>query len=219
MRFVFLDMDKKCNGCLEIKNVSEFGKESRAKNGYKPRCKKCLNKYYRDFYKYGYYKTKQKYGKKRYLQNREKCIELTMNYYNLNKKKIIQRNKLYIRKRKLQYPHLKTLSSFRTLVKKMINNTATHTFVYLEYSFADLIKSLGGIPDKTQNIDHKIPISWFIKGTEMKIIFALDNLQILDSKENRIKGNRYCHEISKKYYEQIKDLIKPEFKNKLKNGN
>jgi hypothetical protein len=39
-------MKKKCNKCNEIKDVIHFGKESRAKNGYKPRCKKCTNEYY-----------------------------------------------------------------------------------------------------------------------------------------------------------------------------
>jgi hypothetical protein len=43
-------MKKKCNKCKEVKPVSEFGKEARAKNGYKPRCKKCTNAYYNSMY-------------------------------------------------------------------------------------------------------------------------------------------------------------------------
>ena len=44
-------MVKKCNGCKKTKNVDCFGKEKRAKNGYKPRCKDCLNDYYKSKYK------------------------------------------------------------------------------------------------------------------------------------------------------------------------
>lgn len=206
---------KKCNGCKKVKPVSDFGKEKRALNGYKPRCKDCSNNYYNSKYK-DIKENKSKTAKVWYQENKVQIIEKRMEYYHKNKKKIINRNKLYIRRRKIENPYLRTLSSFRTLVKKMLNNPEYSTFKYLGYSFEDLIKTLGKVPERTDHIDHKIPISWFEQGTELKLIFSLQNLQILTSTENISKGNRFCHAVSKKYYNQIKQFIKPKYLNLIK---
>ncbi len=212
---------KKCNKCLLLLPLDRFGKESRAKNGYKPRCKKCINEYYNSLYKKSELikRNKSNTAKKYYEENKEEIIKKRSLYYLGNKNKIIERHKKYLRIRKQNDPKIRTLSSFRTLVKRMIKNSASKTFDYLGYSFLDLIKTLGRIPNREENIDHKIPISWFIEGTEMKIIFHLENLQILSAMENRVKGNRYSHEISKLYYDLIIDKIKPNYKQKIKYGN
>jgi hypothetical protein len=67
-------------------------------------------------------------------------------------------------------------------------------------------KKFGDIP-KDYHIDHKIPVSWFLKHTPVNIINSLDNLQLLHKDENLKKSNRYCHNISIKFFEQIKSYI------------
>ena len=99
----------------------------------------------------------------------------------------------------------------------MINNTSVKTFDYLGYSFEDLILSLGRLPIKgEEDIDHKVPISWFKEGTEMYIVFDLSNLQNLCSKKNRQKGNRFSHPISEEYFNKIKPFIKEKYITKIK---
>jgi hypothetical protein len=205
---------KKCNKCQEVKPVSDFGKESRAKNGYKPRCKKCTNEYHKKMYP-NFKTNKLNRQKIYYEENKDQIIERVKTYYHKNRKKIVERNKLYIRARKIKDPYLITLSSFRTLVKKLLKNPHYKTFDYLGYTFCDLLKTLGRLPERTENIDHKVPISWFEDKTELKIIFSLENLQILDALENRKKGARYAHKISKNYYDQIKHFIKPKHLQKI----
>lgn len=199
---------KKCNKCLIIKSFSEFGIEKRALNGYKPRCKKCTNEYYNSIYKSGKIKKEQS---DYYLKNKTSILQKRELYYSKNKSKIINRNKIYLRKRKLENPYLVKLSTFRGLISKMSKNKEYSTFKYLGYSFDELVKSLGKLPDKTEHIDHKIPISWFLESAELKLIFSLENLQILSAKDNISKGNRFSHKISKKYFNKIKTVIKPKY--------
>jgi hypothetical protein len=206
---------KKCNECKKVKPFSEFGIESRAVNGYKPRCKKCTNSYYNSVYKTKIAENKAKRSKVYYQENRKLIIEKRMEYYHANKDKIIKQHKQYIRQRKIQYPYLRTLSSFRTLVKKMMKDRNYSTFKYLEYTFDDLLNQLGGHPSHSEDIDHKIPISWFIPETELKLIFNLENLQILDSRDNRVKGNRFAHSVSKTYFDKIINHIKPKYLNRI----
>jgi hypothetical protein len=207
-------INKKCNNCLVIKNVSEFGIEKNSINGYKPRCKKCVNADYNKRYKDGKI-NKKEYSKKYYHENKEVVLKKINKYYKENSKKIILRQKFYLRRKKIEYPYLTKLASFRTLIKKMLKDEKYSTFKYLGYSFDDLIKSLGRLPNDNEDIDHKIPISWFEKETELKLIFHLDNLHLLSSYENRVKGNRFCHPISKKYYTLIKTKIKNQHLKKI----
>ena len=52
--------------------------------------------------------------------------------------------------------------------------------------------------------------------SKIKEINNLENIQILTRSENSKKGNRDCSEVSEEYYNLVKDLIKPEFQNKIK---
>lgn len=49
------------------------------------------------------------------------------------------------------------------------------------------------------DIDHKTPITWFNYSSEEDLAFktawALDNLQLLPTKDNNEKGNRYCSDV------------------------
>ena len=208
---------KKCNECFVVKNVSEFGKESRAVNGYKPRCKNCLNKYYNLKYKSGAINKKEK-SKEYYQKNKNRVLKVVKKYYTKNRNKIILRQKFYLRAKKISHPHIRTIASFRSLIKKMLRDPSYSTFKYLQYSFDDLIKTLGRLPEKGEHIDHKIPMSWFIDETELRLIFSLSNLQILTATENISKGNRYCHSVSTEYFNLIKPFIKPKYIKQIKHG-
>ena len=78
----------------------------------------------------------------------------------------------------------------------------------LGYSYNDLINHLKKVPNKNENIDHIVPVSWFIKGTPVNIINALDNLQILTKEKNLFKSNAYSDEIKYTFFKKIEQYLK-----------
>jgi hypothetical protein len=222
-------MEKKCNKCQKTKPVSEFGKEARAKNGFKPRCKQCLNEYYNS----------------RYMHWKDKKCKQSIEYFNKNKEDILERRKSHnldlknkkekskiwhlknrerINKKKLEYikEKTKTDSEFRAIrnMRKLIYRLGIEkrgkTAEVLGYTITDLKNKLGRLPERSESFDHKIPVSWFISTEYVKEINSLENLQILTRSKNSSKSNHYCCEVSIEYFMQIKHLIKEPFLNKIK---
>lgn len=74
-------MKKKCKKCLIVKDVNDFHK---LKDGFRPRCKTCMNQQRKEYYK----------------NNKEKCNKQAMAYYELNKEVILEQQKVYYKKRK-----------------------------------------------------------------------------------------------------------------------
>lgn len=217
-------MEKRCNKCQEVKPVSEFQKESRALNGYKPRCKICTNEYYRSQYqKIKVNKSRQQ--KEYYLLNKEDKLIYSKNYYKLNKEKrkakgkewnkknkklIAEKALAYIKKRRKEDPVFKTMLSIRKCLTKLKINKTGSTMKMLGYSLDQLIISLGNTPNDTEAIDHRVPMSWFISKTPANIIHHLDNLHIISRSDNSIKGDRWAHPITNKYFKLIKSFLKKE---------
>lgn len=200
-------MNKKCNGCGKTKPIEMFGLESRSKSGLKSRCKQCLNAYYNSIYRSSknIRSNKSATSKERYKRKRTEIIEKVNVYYKENKRKIISRQNKYISEKKKTDPHFYFVVRIRSLVYHSINKKRSNTEDLIGYTYDDLIKKLGRYPEIDEDLDHKIPISWFKLNTDLKIIFNLDNMQILKSIDNRKKGNRFSSSISKDYY----DLAKP----------
>jgi hypothetical protein len=65
---------------------------------------------------------------------------------------------------------------------------------------------------ETDDIDHKIPLSWFYKKTPVHIVNDLRNLQPLSSNENKRKSNRFNHLVDTDYYNVVIEYIKEEYK-------
>jgi len=223
--------NKKCNGCGLVKPVSEFGKEARAKNGYKPRCKECYNAYYN--LKYPSFKEKKiEAANRRYTNKRDELLLKSKDYSRRPDVKIkkFAYGKKY-REENLQYLKAKANEREKFLVKtnleyrliknhrKLIYNLKIaktgRTKEMLGYGKDELIFALGRLPELNESIDHKIPVTWFIKDTPIKIINSLLNLQILTRSENSKKGNSFCHPVSKEFLQQCLPFIKPIFKTKI----
>lgn len=219
---------KRCNECGIIKPVSEFGKETRAKNGYKPRCKDCLNKYYRENY-HKYRDNKLSKLKIKYKENPEKFIERVKNNPQESQQRIKtkqlwrEKNRTKLREAALSYykknrlnPEYNINRRVRSTIYKLLTTKKKKTFDLLGYSIDDLIKTLGRYPTPDHHIDHKIPISWFASGTPINLICDLRNLHLLNSHENVRKHNCFAHPISSDYYDDIKDQIKNKYQNLIK---
>ena len=67
-------------------------------------------------------------------------------------------------------------------------------------------------------VDHKVPISWFIETTPPHIVNDLRNLQPLNEGKNKSKRNFYSHKIDKDYYDLILEYIKEKYKNQISFG-
>lgn len=73
-------MEKTCTLCKETKNIEEFPKSSRSKDGYLPRCKTCANKRNNEYRE----SIKEEYNFKRrlkYKENPEKYLIDSKKYY------------------------------------------------------------------------------------------------------------------------------------------
>lgn len=222
--------NKKCNKCLVIKPVSAFGKESRAKNGYKPRCKSCNNK---DLYEWrsknpSYMSDQMKVY---YQKNKEAVKGRVKNYYRKNVEKKRLYNKKYrednldkINKNTLKYvkdkikndPDFNLTRLHRKLIYRLKIEKLGRSSEVLGYTKDELKDYLGRYPGKNECIDHKVPVSWFKDKSDVKIINSLSNLQILSRSENLKKGNLFSHEVSLDYYNLIINKIKEKYKQKLK---
>jgi hypothetical protein len=223
-------MEKRCNKCKEIKPVSEFGKEKRAKNGYKPRCKKCSNEYYNSVY-YKYKENKAAHSKKYYSENTTYLRELRKTHKKPNpehvriiKKEWRKTNKDIINKKQREYnknrakidPLYNIQRRTRSMIHKLMTDRHGNIESILGYTIKELINRIGLYENTEKHIDHKVPMSWFILGTDIRIINSLDNLQLLSISENVQKHNCFSHPISLEYYTLIKDHIKPKYLHLLK---
>lgn len=150
---------------------------------------------------------------KKYVENNpQKIKESNKKYYQKNKAKIKETTKEWIKKK---YASDKEFRIQTKLNLQIIKYLRQHQNVnklpkLLGYSVKDFINEIGS-PKKGYDIEHKIPKSWFKEGTPISVIWDLRNLQILLSKENKSKGNRYYHPIKEDYRKEIKGFIKEKY--------
>lgn len=130
---------KSCTKCKEIKNISEFKKETRNKNGFSYWCTDCQVSYSHEYYLKNRKKAlaeraiyrdenKDKIAKDKrevYINNREDILEDRKKYYINNKDKVKKRdmeyrrnNKDAISKRSKEYRQTELYSRYRDELKK-----------------------------------------------------------------------------------------------------
>jgi hypothetical protein len=207
---------KKCCACNQYLSFDKFGADKRTKHGLKSRCKNCQNEYDRMFYKEKYVEKKQQYSKKRYNKQKERLVEKSKEYYRNNAekvkqyqkeyrknniKKILKTNSRYIKEKRRNDPAFVMQIFMRKQIHRILDNKTNRTKDILGYGKYDLLQSLGRMPNSDENIDHKIPISWFKKSTPASIVCDTRNLHIISASENFKKSNTYAHKVPKSYYD------------------
>ena len=227
-------MRKKCSKCKEEKNIDCFSKQQY-------QCKSCKREYYFSNKEKIKDKSNQRYysnqldilnkQKLHYQQNKEKRIIYQRNYELENVEKVREYNKKHYLENKEKYKKtskewiknkyridedFRIETKLKLQIIKYLNQHQNLTKIpkLLGYNIQEFIKKVGS-PNKGYDIDHKVPLSWFKKGTPIDIIWDLRNLHIIPSKENRSKGNRFSHEIDKKYKKIIILHLKDDKKNKI----
>lgn len=224
-------MEKKCAKCLKIKPINYYNKLSRSSDGLNYRCKQCCNEYYNSLYP-KIRDNKIKAAKKRYEQFRDDLIAKAKIRYDSSKKKLYnasynKNNKDRISKQKNEYekrrvkqdPHYRIIKLMRSMVYRLVVNKKDSTQSILGYSKSTLLNYLGRLPKNDESLDHKIPVSWFVKDAPIHIVSHYKNIQILSKSENSKKSNLYCCSVDYDYYLIAIPYIKQQHKTKIKHGN
>jgi len=159
---------KKCNKCQEIKPVSEFQKEARALNGYKPRCKMCNNEYNKLYYQNVYSNKKLLLAKSRYelIKDLPEEKEKRSNYYKKSRdikreynKKYLLLNKEKISKQSKEYRKLNIEKRKITRAEYVKNNKEKIRIMALKWSRLQYGKEDFKAKRNLSNLIHRVKTS------------------------------------------------------------
>jgi hypothetical protein len=100
-------------------------------------------------------------------------------------------------------------------LKKLNKNKTDKTIVLLGYSPKELKLYLESLSPNwfDYEIDHKIPLTWFISDTPVILVNDFRNLQLLSKSKNSSKRNFYMDDVDEDYFNEIKKYIKKEYLN------
>lgn len=191
-RAYLLSGDKKSCGCLQW--------EVQKNNGQKL---KCFNKQTRTKYKTKEERriAKSKIAKKSYINNREKCLKRSRDYFRINKTKEYERNKIRA-KTDLNY---RLKCNIRNRLQKFLKDEfkggrpKTAELVgcslkeFRDYIASKFTEGMSWDNYGKWHIDHIIPLSYFnVQCIEdVKKAMHYTNCQPMWASENSSKGNRY----------------------------
>ena len=202
---------KNCTICKIDKPLNEFGNRKVSKDGLDYYCCACRRKYYED--------RKHNYNLKEYQKNYKRVISEERKLY---VKKYCEKNQYKYRIKKIKIDK----GTFNSYTTKRINKLIHRTLLYkdeqklkkskdyLGWTKEDFLEKFGNIQEN-YHIDHKIPVSWFLKDTPIDLINSLDNLQLLSKEENLRKSNKFCHIVSIDFFIKIKGYIYKDYINNI----
>jgi len=233
---------KKCNKCKIEKSLTEFNKDKHSPDGIDYKCKDCRKSHYildkvnhqkrmknwrdnnKDYFKKYFSENKdvrQAYHKDYWINNKDVVLNWRSlnptyhkDYYYLNKDYILTHQS----QRDKNNPHLRRWRNLLNLTLSRLNQARKHnTQTLLGYSASELKEHLEnqGMDWNKHDIDHKVPITWFISETPPYIVNDLRNLQPLDKNLNKIKSNKYADKVEIEYFNIITEWIREEFKENL----
>ena len=191
-------MERKiCSKCKIEKDVCEFRKSSKMKNGLQSECKSCAK------LRYELNREENLIKKKLYAEkNKEKKSEYDKQYRLKNKLKKNEYTRNYRKNRRLIDPTFRIIESMRSRIKnffklnKLRNYNKTFNIIgctpqelkeYLEKKFTD---EMSWDNYGQWHIDHKIPLSSAISDDDVYKLCHYTNLQPLWSEDNIKKSNK-----------------------------
>jgi hypothetical protein len=179
---------KKCNGCLEIKDLEKFGKDKTKKDGRSTQCRECRRKAELAYNAKNREKRKL-YAEKYREENRELVNQNQKDYYKRNKSKVLKSAQVYrennlpsiLNRNKLRKAHQRNL--FKNLNKKQQSSVLEIYQLREDLSLASLAAGSSTI----YHVDHIIPLN----GDRVSGLHVPSNLQLLPAKENMMKSNSF----------------------------
>jgi len=197
---------KICSKCKEKKDLSEFNKNHKNKDGYYPWCKICKKEQDNIYYQ----ANKQKLiiiNTKWTKNNKQKRLKLDKKWRINNVEKIKDINKKY----RKNNPHYKIRNLWHNLKRKNFNITNKKDDYYIMVKQHIESQFIEGMNWSNIEIDHKIPVTWFKNETSSDIINNLNNLQPLYINDNRTKFNKTSSPITLNFYIMVKQHIKEKY--------
>ena len=186
-------MTKRCSKCREQKQIDEFCKEKKSKDGHRHWCKPCMNAYLK------IYRAAHKEEAKRYRKdNADK-----MKAYNEAYK---PRKNAWITQRRQNDINFAMAFNLRTRFHSFVSTKGKHTFdvlgvpcdtflSWIEFQFEE---GMSWNNYGTEwHLDHILPVSKFdmTNETDKKVCFSWANFQPLYSQDNLSKSNSiYLHD-------------------------
>lgn len=213
-----------CKKCF--KQLNEINKEYHLKYS---RQHYQNNKEYYKISGENYRKDNKEYFQKYRDENRDKINENFIQYYQNNRDIVQEKNKNWREKNIDKHREYNRVSAkkdrennphkyrwrylLKNTLKKLGKKKEDKTIDLLGYSPIELKKFLETINENwfEFEIDHKIPITWFVSDTPPSVVNNFKNLQLLEKSPNSSKRNFYMDEVSEEFWEEIKIYIKEEF--------
>jgi hypothetical protein len=183
-------MYKKCSKCKRLLSIKNFTKKSSSKDGLDWWCKKCNNKYKKEYKE----KNREKVNKrkrlwrqknkdrvneekrKQYPKNRDAILYRRRNKTEEEKVEIREKNKLWRKNNKEKYNlsynkwqkekyhndhKFKMICNLRSSLYQFLKNTKTKSSNEYGIDFKKIIDRLGPPPNQNSSIDHIMPCSLF----------------------------------------------------------
>ena len=213
---------KICSKCGFEGSVEHFSKgaDSPKNKIYKSRlkgvCKVCRNKQQVEYRKNNPDKFK-KYDKKTYAR-RKKDPEF-MEYKKEHSQEYSKRPEVRKRNNKSTMERRRANGTYHT--RRLLTNTYNQlgsnrppnqrTKKLIGYDGYELIEAIGEKPKGAHDIDHLIPLSWFVKDAPPHIACDLRNLEWKKHKDNITKRNHYADPVSTELFEVVKPYLKEEY--------
>jgi hypothetical protein len=161
-------------------------------------------------------------------ENKESINQKIREHYYNNVEKINKKNKKWIENNIDKHREYNKISAAKSrknepekhrwryilkeTLKKLNKNKIDKTIVLLGYSSKELKLYLESLSPNwfDYEIDHKIPLTWFISDTPVNLVNDFRNLQLLDKSKNSSKRNFYMDNVDINYFDEVKQYIKKE---------
>lgn len=204
---------KQCCTCKQTKSASDFYKSSKHIDGLQRQCKLCRKNAEKPHLSAIRAKTYRENNLEKCKSIskawREKNANYSIEYYYKNKELWLKRTARYRRDkyREDEAYRIQQLLSVQVWYYLSGRSKKGRTMDLLGYTVEDFVLAKGN-GEIDQQIDHKIPITWFQEDTPVSLIWHLDNLQWLDKTINQSKGNRYADAVTEEYYLLVAPYLK-----------
>ena len=207
---------KQCCTCKISKSLDNFYKSKFSLDGKQRQCKACRklsdkpelskvrSKRYRD--------THLEIVKAKSKAWRDANPNYSIEYYYDNKEEWLKRTARYSAAKYEKDPLYRIQRILSSQVWYFLAGKAKsqRTMKLIGYTLQDFVNKLGERKPGF-DIDHKIPVTWFTEEAPLSLIWHLDNLQWMEAKQNKAKGNRHMHPVPESYLQQALPYIREEF--------
>jgi hypothetical protein len=180
--------EKLCNICMELKSIKSFAKSKTNRDGYHNQCKKCMGKYFYEYYRKNKEK-KYRYDRLRYIQKRGEILEKDRQKYLENREYYLTKQSEWAKSN----PHIVRCQSSQKRARRKNAappwlNEAHKREIELMHLLA---KALERDTGKRYHVDHIIPL----KHKNMCGLHVPWNLRVIPEGENMKKNNKFLPEL------------------------